>query len=94
MHLICASVRGKRCHCLDAKLQVLKSAGRLPVEYKANRRAWMTSFLFDKWLLKFDKQMRAIKHNFAVVLDNSAAHSLNTATLTNMLVFFFFHLIQ
>jgi len=73
---------------LDAKLQVFKSAGRLPVDYRANRRAWMTSFLFDEWLLKFDKQMSAIKHNFALILDNSAAHSLYIATLTNMLVFF------
>jgi hypothetical protein len=73
---------------LDAKLQVLKSTGRLPVEYRPNRRAWMTSILFDEWLLKFDKQMRAIKHNFALLLDNCAAHYLNTAALTNMLVFF------
>lgn len=46
--------------------------------------------LFDKLLLKFDKQMRAIKHNFSLILDKCAADSLNTAALTNMLVFFFF----
>jgi hypothetical protein len=64
---------------LNAKLQVLKSAGRLPVEYRTNRRAWMTYVLFDEWLLKFDKQIRAIKQKFSLILDNCAAHFVNTA---------------
>jgi hypothetical protein len=35
-----------------AKPRVFKRAKRLPVEYRANRKAWMTSTLFDEWLLK------------------------------------------
>jgi hypothetical protein len=34
-------------------------ANRLPVEYRTNRKARLTSTLFDEWLLKFNKRMRA-----------------------------------
>jgi hypothetical protein len=61
---------------------------KLPVECRANRKAWMTSTLFGKWLLKFYKQMRAEKCNIVVILDNCATHSLNTAALRNVSVYF------
>jgi hypothetical protein len=59
-----------------AKPRDFKRANRLPVEYRANRKAWMTSTLFDEWLLRFDKRMRAGKRNVALILDNCAAHSI------------------
>jgi hypothetical protein len=61
-----------------AKPRAFKRANRLSVEYRANRKVWMTSTLFDEWLLKFDKRMRAEKC-VALILDNCAAHSVNTA---------------
>jgi hypothetical protein len=48
----------------------------------------MTSTLFDGWLLKFDKRMRAEKHNVALILDNCAAHSVNTIAVRNVSVYF------
>jgi hypothetical protein len=48
----------------------------------------MTSTLFDEWLLKFDKRMRAEKCNVALILDNCAAHSVNTAAVRNVSVYF------
>jgi hypothetical protein len=48
----------------------------------------MTSTLFDGWLLKFDKHMGAEKHNVALLLDNCAAHPVNTAPVTNGSVYF------
>jgi hypothetical protein len=71
-----------------AKPQAFKCANRLPVEYRAVRKAWMTSTLFDEWLLKFDKHMRSETCNFAVILDNCADHSLNTAAVRNISVYF------
>ena len=29
----------------------------LPVEYHANKKAWMTSGILETWLKKFDKRM-------------------------------------
>jgi hypothetical protein len=44
--------------------------------------------LFDVWLLKFDKRMRAEKCNVALILDNCAAHSVSTAAVRNVSVYF------
>jgi hypothetical protein len=71
-----------------AKPRAFKRANRLPVEYRANRKAWMTSTLFDEWLLKFHKRMRAEKRNVALTLDNCAAHFVNTAAVRNVSVYF------
>jgi hypothetical protein len=71
-----------------AKPRAFKRANTLPVEYRANRKAWMTSTLFDEWLVKFDKRMRAEKCNVALILDNRAAHSVNTAAVRNVSVYF------
>jgi hypothetical protein len=48
----------------------------------------MTSTLFDGWLLKFDKRMGAEKCNVALILDNCAARSVNTAAVRNVSVYF------
>jgi hypothetical protein len=71
-----------------AKPQAFKRANRLPVEYTANQKAWMTSTFFDEWLLQFDKLMRANKCNVALILGNCAAHSINTAAVRNVSVYF------
>jgi hypothetical protein len=71
-----------------AKLRAFKCANRLPVEYRASRKAWMTSTLFDEWLLKFDKRMRTEKCNVGLILDNYAGHSVNTAAVRNVSVYF------
>jgi hypothetical protein len=90
--LVCASMAGGKVPLLVigkyAKLRTFKHANKLPVEYTANRKAWITSTLLDEWLLKFDKRMRAKKRNVTLILDNCAAHSLNTAAVRNVSVYF------
>jgi hypothetical protein len=90
--LVCASMAGEKVSLLVigeyAKPLAFKRANRLPIEYRANRKAWMTSTLFDEWLLKFDKRMRAEKCNVTLILDNCAAHSVNTAAVRNVSVYF------
>jgi hypothetical protein len=71
-----------------AKPRAFKSANRLPVEYRAKRKVWMSCTLFDEWLLKFDKRMRAEKHNVAIILGNCAADSVNRAAVRNVSVYF------
>jgi hypothetical protein len=46
------------------------------------------STLSDGWLLKFDKHLRAEKYNVALIVDNCAAHSVNTAAVRNVSVYF------
>ena len=90
--LVCASMAGEKMSLLliekRANPQAFKRTNRLPVEYRANRKTWMTSTLFDEWLLKLDKRMRAEKRNVALILDYCAAHSVNTAAVRNVSVYF------
>jgi hypothetical protein len=44
--------------------------------------------LFDEWLLKFDNRLRAEKRNDAVTLDGCTSHSINTAAVRNVSVYF------
>jgi len=45
-----------------------------PVEYTANKKAWMTSELFVEWLLRIDSQMKTHKRKIVLFIDNSPAH--------------------
>jgi len=38
-----------------------KNVKRLPVDYQANKNAWMTSELWSEWLKKLDNKMRRQK---------------------------------
>ncbi|XP_025197064.1 tigger transposable element-derived protein 6-like [Melanaphis sacchari] len=46
-----------------------------PVDYTANKKAWMTSELFAEWLLRIDKQMKIQKRNILLFIDNCSAHN-------------------
>jgi len=52
-----------------------KNVKTLPVEYNANRNAWMTGYIWKDWLKHLDNTMRAKKRNFAMLCDNCAAHA-------------------
>jgi hypothetical protein len=90
--LICASMAGEKVPLFVsgkyAKLWAFKDAGSLPVEYRVNLNAWMTSISCDRWLLEFGKQIRAEKHNITLIWDNCATHFVNTADLKNVSVYF------
>jgi len=47
-----------------------------PVEYTANKKAWMTSELFAKWLLRVDNQMKTQKRKILLFIDNCPAHNI------------------
>ena len=51
-----------------------KHVKTLPVCYKSNRKAWMTSQLFEEWLKKLDRQFFAQNRKVAMVVDNCPAH--------------------
>lgn len=58
----------------SAKPRCFKGVKSLPVEYSANRKAWMTSVLFEHWLKQLDKKMTSQKRKICLVLDNCTAH--------------------
>lgn len=47
----------------------------LPLDYEANKKAWMTGDLFKKWLIKTDKQMITAKRKILLFIDNCTAHT-------------------
>ncbi|XP_047984684.1 tigger transposable element-derived protein 6-like [Leguminivora glycinivorella] len=47
----------------------------LPLDYEANKKAWMTGELFRKWLIKTDKQMITEKRKILLFIDNCTAHN-------------------
>ena len=64
-----------------AKPRCFKSARSLPVTYEANKKAWMTAALFEKWLLNLDKELGRKKRKILLFIDNCTAHN-NLPSLT------------
>ena len=54
----------------------------VPLQYESNKKAWMTSVLFENWLTDLDKRMRRENRKIAMIIDNCPAHP--TVDLTNI----------
>ena len=46
----------------------------LGVTWCANKKAWMTSAIFEQWLKEFDSKMRRRNRNVILLLDNAPCH--------------------
>ncbi|KAE9546906.1 hypothetical protein FO519_009882 [Halicephalobus sp. NKZ332] len=57
----------------SAKPRCFKNS-KLPVEYAANSKAWMTGAFFEKWLRKWDNQLKRDDRKILLFLDNCTAH--------------------
>lgn len=58
----------------SAKPRAFRGVKTLPVEYAANKKAWMTSATFVNWLNTFDRRMKREKRSILLLLDNCPAH--------------------
>ena len=47
---------------------------RLPVTYRANKKVWMTSKLFDEWLKEENRKLALRKKKAVLFLDNAPCH--------------------
>lgn len=56
------------------------------VTYYNNRKAWMTTEIFQNWLKKFNSDMAARKRNVVLLLDNASCHK--DLHLSNVVVAF------
>jgi hypothetical protein len=50
----------------------------LYVDYKANKKSWMTSVVFAEWLKVFNARMRRKKQKVLLLLDNAPSHIIPT----------------
>ena len=60
----------------------------LGVIYKNNKRAWMTSNIFEDWLLTINKKFKNEKRNVLLFLDNFSGHNSKLVLSNIKLVYF------
>ncbi len=70
-----------------AKPRAFKGVKSLPLSYKWNKKAWMTTKIFNEWLQTIDKQMGRKKRKILLFIDNCPAHN-NVLPLKNVTVMF------
>ncbi|CAI6377520.1 unnamed protein product [Macrosiphum euphorbiae] len=51
-----------------------KNVKNLTVDYKSNKKAWMTGDIFSDWLKEWDKQLAKEKRHILLTVDNCPAH--------------------
>jgi len=51
-----------------------KNVRSLPVDYENNRKAWMTSDIFVKWVRDWDRELTKKKKKILLLVDNCPAH--------------------
>ncbi|CAB4424639.1 unnamed protein product [Rhizophagus irregularis] len=47
---------------------------RLPVTYKANKKAWMRNDIFNGWVSELDREFRLQGRHVVLIIDNAASH--------------------
>ncbi|GFR94719.1 tigger transposable element-derived protein 4 [Elysia marginata] len=65
-----------------------KGINTLPVTYRHNKKAWMTSSLFKEWVQKHDRRFLMQGRSVALVLDNCSAHPQVISGLRAITMFF------
>lgn len=91
--LLCASMTGEKLKPLVigkyAKPRAFKNVKpeNLPVFWRANRSAWMTSALFEEWVRGIDAEMRKKKRSILLTVDNCPSHP-KVNNLTNVMLKF------
>jgi len=86
--LCCANVKGEKRDLLvigkSKNPRCFKGVRSLPVDYYSNAKAWMTSVIFNNWLVKWGLEL---KRKIVLLVDNCTAHT-NKSLLKNIKVIF------
>ncbi|UYV80288.1 hypothetical protein LAZ67_18002305 [Cordylochernes scorpioides] len=56
--------------------------------YTSNSKAWMTSSIFEEWLLQFNKQLVSKGRRILLLLDNAMSHCVPNDGLSNIKIHF------
>ena len=59
----------------------------LPVTWEYNKKVWMTSKLYQRWLQNFDSKMRRQNHQVLLLLVNAPSHPKDVNVTNVKLVF-------
>jgi len=71
-----------------AKPRCFKGIRSFPITYRANKKAWMTTELFNEWLFSLNEDMKKQERKILLFLDNCTVHN-NPPTLINIELQFF-----
>ena len=90
--MVCANMSGTEKLPLlvigkSANPRCFKNVKRIPTEYQANKKAWMTSEIFTSWAKKLDAQMLRQKRKICLIIDNCPAHPHVKSMKATTLVF-------
>ena len=58
---------------ISPKLRCLKNVKNLPVQYKSNKKDWMTLQIFADWVTTVNKRLR-LQKIIVLFIDNCTAH--------------------
>ena len=64
-----------------------KDLSKLPVQYQTSKITWITGYIFEQWLKKWDNTLRSKKRKICLLIDNCSAHS-KSVSLTNLVLKF------
>lgn len=90
--LICANMTGSDKKKLlvigkSRNPRCFKNVKSLPVDYTANKKAWMTSTIFEEEIRKWNNKLRRSNRKILLVVDNCPAHP-ELPNLTNITLVF------
>ncbi|GFU62367.1 tigger transposable element-derived protein 6 [Trichonephila clavipes] len=72
----------------SAKPRCFKGINSFPIKYRSNKKAWMTTELFNEWLVSLNSDMKREKRHILLFLDNCTVHN-NAPPLSNVKLQFF-----
>ncbi|XP_039298512.1 tigger transposable element-derived protein 6-like [Nilaparvata lugens] len=72
----------------SAKPRCFKGIKSLPTIYRSNKKSWITTELFNEWLISVDSDMKKENRKILLFLDNCSVHN-NPPQLDNVKLIFF-----
>ncbi|GFU97726.1 tigger transposable element-derived protein 6 [Trichonephila clavipes] len=72
----------------SAKPRCFKGINSFPTKYRSNKKAWMTTELFNEWFISLNSDMKREKRHILLFFDNCTVHN-NAPPLSNVKLQFF-----
>ncbi|GFS77570.1 transmembrane 9 superfamily member 4 [Trichonephila clavipes] len=72
----------------SGKPRCFKGINSFPTKYRSNKKAWMTTELFNEWLVSLNSDMKREKRHILLFLDNCTVHN-DAPPLSNVKLQFF-----
>lgn len=91
LFVVNATGSDKHVYCIGRSLnpRCFKNINKLPVNYRANSKAWMTSTMWTDIMQELDSKFKAIHKKVLLFVDNAACHKIcDDTVLQNIKVVF------